>query len=398
MHSSKKTLLLVALSLISVALVSGCKATEVPTDWKQECVGRMQFSLPQDIEMATSSLENFKSHYIEIGFEQGEKPANFEFVDGQVAINDTLMKIRFVSGKLAPDEILKLRSQFWTSYATRQISAKTSKRDYIKNSKYKELVRGDKDMDAYSVRNYTEHLSVLDGHAVSYSLPNAVMEPLDSDGNKIVSYPEFRANLRARKLFEVPSEKGLCFPYVFLKDSKEQSYRRVVGAYKLKHHPEITVEFYDEAGLFVNQNVSPNRRVMAHWSIYNYKNIERSSIKMAGRDGAASFSEFWRNDDVEDFGYFAYVKGDDKTALDTPTLSLLVIRDSKYAKGMPMGKAEFMLLAEQITASVKYRAPGPMANPPRKPEPAPTPLPQNTGEITDAAGPATPAVVIPKRQ
>jgi hypothetical protein len=151
MQSPLKVRLALVSLLINAALASGCTATEVPANWTAECVGRIQLNLPRDVEIATSNLKDFRSHFIEIGFEQGEKPANFEFADGQVAINDNLMQIRFVSGKLTPDEILKLRSQFWTSYTTRQISAKTGDRDYIRNSKYKELVRGDNDMDAYSV-------------------------------------------------------------------------------------------------------------------------------------------------------------------------------------------------------------------------------------------------------
>jgi Tle cognate immunity protein 4 C-terminal domain len=377
------------LALISTALLSGCKAAGVPADWKSECVGRMQFSLPQNVEVATSSLEDFESHYIEIGFDKSGGNANFQFLDKQIAINDNLMKIRFVSERLTPDEISKIRSQFWTSYTSSQIKAKKSNDPVLKNSEFKELVRGDKDMDAYSVRSYTEHLSVLDDHAVSYTLPNAALEPLDRDGNKIVSHQEFRANLRARKLFEVPSETGLCFPYVFLKDNREQEYRRVAAAYKLKAHPEITIIFTESAGFRGNDDVKPEREIMSNWSFYRDTDPVKSRVKMAERDGIAAFSGYTQNDDTKDFGYFAYVRGNDKAALDTPTLELKIFRDSKYAKGTPMGKEEFKLMAEQIIASVKYRSPGPMANPPRKLEPEPTPLPKLPPDINDAAKPAT---------
>jgi hypothetical protein len=184
MYLFKKSSWLMALALISAVLVSGCQATEVPADWRAECVGRMQLSLPQEVELATSSLENFRSHYLNIGFEQGTKPANFEFADGEVAINDNLMKIRFVSDKLTPEDISKLRNQFWSSYNSRLTKAKKSNELLLKNSKYKELVRGDKDMDAYSVRNETEHLSVLEGHAISYTLPNIAIGPLMTTAKK----------------------------------------------------------------------------------------------------------------------------------------------------------------------------------------------------------------------
>jgi hypothetical protein len=389
MQCLNKSRLLSAVTLISVALVSGCKATETPVEWKAECVGRMQISLPQDVEIATSSLENFKSYYLSIGFEIESNAAKFQFSDGQVAINNNFMQTRLVTDKLTPDEISKLRGHFWASYATRRDDAKKSNEPLLKNSKYKELVRGDKDMDAYSVRNYTEHLSVLDGHAISYTLPNVDIEPLDGDGNKTISYQEFRANLRARALFEVPSETGLCFPYVFLKDNKEQRYRFVEAGYKLKQHPEVTIRFTESTGFRRNDDVKPEREIMSNWSFYRDTDPVKSRVKMAERDGIAAFSGYTQNDDTKDFGYFAYVRGNDKAALDTPTLELKIFRDSKYAKGTPMGKEEFKLMAEQIIASVKYRSPGPMANPPRKLEPEPTPLPKLPPDINDAAKPAT---------
>lgn len=68
--------------------------------------------------------------------------------------------------------------------------------------------------------------------------------------------------------------------------------------------------------------------------------------------------ELTRDDDTVDYGFFAAARGDPNKEADPTNVQMFVIRDAKnaIAKGIkPMGKNEFLKLAQAVAASVKKR-------------------------------------------
>lgn len=73
-------------ALFIMTSLGGCRANDVPTDWKSDCVGRIQLSFPGDVEVAANSAKTAEAGYI-IGNDQ----PRFEFADGQYAGWSTLV-------------------------------------------------------------------------------------------------------------------------------------------------------------------------------------------------------------------------------------------------------------------------------------------------------------------
>jgi Tle cognate immunity protein 4 C-terminal domain len=366
-------------------LTGGCNAADVPADWKPECVGRMQISLPPDVEVAATSTKIFENYFFRFRDRMLSLNPKFTFADGEDASYGDISGIKFISHKLTSDEVNKLRQQFWVYAKEHEAYFKKSGDKEQRSFKFMPVVRGAADMEAYSFGAAVETLHILGNHVlIDSSFSDAkLLNPSDHLKASLAEHQQNRNNLRFRPLFEVPSEPGLCFPHVFLKDDGKKE-RNISAAYRLKRHPDVTVWFEDSSAKPKEEEFSDTQQVDYFWMRRNaalapsfgYLNKpEKPILKLAGFYGRSSFVELKRKDGSQDFGYFAHVKGDDRASLDSPTLSISVIRDAKNAKGTPVSKEELKQIADQIAASVKYRAPGPAVNPPKPPAPPPPPPP-----------------------
>src|SRR5690606_15448496 len=67
-------------ALFAITSLSGCQATDIPPDWKTDCVGRMQLSFPSDVEVAANTANMLEREY-----SIGSIQPRFDFADGQHA-------------------------------------------------------------------------------------------------------------------------------------------------------------------------------------------------------------------------------------------------------------------------------------------------------------------------
>jgi len=109
--------------------------------------------------------------------------------------------------------------------------------------------------------------------------------------------------------------------------------------------PEAQIEF------FWQQSYQDRKRMESVWHFLH-------PVQLANVGGKASFVQLTRWDDQVDYGYLAVAEGDPNSKEDTPNLMLYLIRDAKNAKTKgiePVGKDEFLKIAQTIAASVKHR-------------------------------------------
>ncbi|HKN05042.1 MAG TPA: T6SS immunity protein Tli4 family protein, partial [Buttiauxella sp.] len=171
-----------------------------------------------------------------------------------------------------------------------------------------------------------------------------------------------------RKLYEVPTEQGFCFPYGFIAGDSGHEKRNMGVTYRLKDHPDVSI-FFQDLGTSPgpgerrpDEKMSAKDYVTYFWNMrygHSFREVKLygkgfSSPKIDNRDGVAALAKFTRRSKEVDYGYMAYVKEDAKN--NEPGLLFYVIRDSRQVKGQPpMDKNELEKMAERIVRSIKRR-------------------------------------------
>uniref|UniRef100_Q47J25 Phospholipase D/Transphosphatidylase n=1 Tax=Dechloromonas aromatica (strain RCB) TaxID=159087 RepID=Q47J25_DECAR len=185
------------------------------------------------------------------------------------------------------------------------------------------------------------------------------------------------AGLRPRQLFDVPSEPGLCLPYVFVPDNGQEKHA-IAMTYRLKEHPDITINLKSETAeptpepggdirpdavtndfrtdLYWGAKVTPSR-VKSARSIFHAP--ARRSLQLDGRPGQETFLAVVRkNATEEDYIYLAVARGNPDTPEAAPDIRFFVEQERENAikRGIkPLTQDEVLKLARQIAASVGQR-------------------------------------------
>ena len=205
------------------------------------------------------------------------------------------------------------------------------------------------------------------------------IEASDSAQDKAL-IPRLVANIRARNMFDVPKEAGLCYPYVFVRD--DGSRRRDIGMdYRSKARPDVHVVLWDATAANPDveginpsdetsrrntwRNREPDHAIASFWEQRLFDgNIKPEwltltrRVEMAGRSGLQSFVRLERPNGTVDYEYLALLRGDPKAKEDTPDIRLYLYTSNDYGKrkGLkPMEKDEFLKMAQTVAASVKRR-------------------------------------------
>jgi hypothetical protein len=177
-------------------------------------------------------------------------------------------------------------------------------------------------------------------------------------------------NATSRPMFLVPHQPGVCLPYIFIPDEGVHP-RGITMVYRLKSHPDITIMLEDQNGGPIPTDVDPDKFTSEYdndyfWTYQHPKYIRSlwkdplHSIELAGIKGQASLVKLTHEDDDDNevnYGFFAAAR-DNSDSPDATNLRMFVIRDAKVARAKniePMGKEEFIELAQTIAASVKRR-------------------------------------------
>ena len=186
---------------------------------------------------------------------------------------------------------------------------------------------------------------------------------------------------RTRELYEIPEEKGFCFPYGFIANDSSAEDRDIAVTYRMKSHPDVMIVFQDASYQLpyrvpLNTDLTPMKdydaKDYAKWlwnkvyMIYPGKRELLSSgwfgsgwfsVEMDGRKGSGSFLQVTRKDGKKDYGYLAFVRADPQNSTQKPDLQVYV---SSYSflvtKEHPqISPDELKALAEHIISSVKRR-------------------------------------------
>lgn len=368
--------------LITVTQTIHAQEAIVPKQWKTECVGYFQISLPGEIEVALMRYGTFlpnhgywfsknidqrifyasTNHDGKIGVYPEDKKEAYK--KGWLAEVDRIEKYRTKNKETVSTNILPYSFPDENSFLVRYGSSKAME---IKFSSY------------HSDRLYTyetNDLGKLDGSTAT------------------TKYRNFSDNFRPRALYEIPNENGVCIPYGFIKSDVPQD-RVISSAMRLKNHPDVTVLLMDKSaswGGFVKKEspteVEEIRYLWEQGFTWRTEKIQALGfprfplVNIAGYKGRSSFVEITRPNPAPfvqenvctrssefaeeqalakcpplpvDYGYVAYVKGDPTAKEDAPNLMLYVLQESKYGPdGKPtISRDELRKMADAIAASIK---------------------------------------------
>ncbi len=341
----------IATGLLALAFGSACHALDVPKDWKTECIGRYQISLPGDVEVALAQTK---------AFPPASSRNPYVFDDGKSAPHSGMTYAGgvFVTPLVTSDEVRRIVKE-------NQDVTDKAKRGYIKDgdrATAESLGRLPLTMkDAYAWRAGNEiDLYLLRGNRL-FHWNGGNFEEYETNYARMIKLID---GLRLRALFEIPEESGMCIPYAFIPDDGK-AWQKAGVTMRLKDHPDVEIFFEeeppstdprekmtakDELEFFWGRNYGAAKEVQLNWPPYR-------SVKLDSRDGESTFVDIIRKDGSRDFGYAAYVKGDPKAANETPNLMLFVIRTAARAKDKPVSERELKDLAKKIAASIKRRSP-----------------------------------------
>lgn len=345
-------LVVTALAVSSSACTT---AHETPTDWKAECVGRMQLSLPGEVDVAADTLKSWHKYSSpRVGHFPDEQVAGWSSysVLGQIQVSHALTEVELSS--FMQDSQLS-RDKFRPGGSVQKATGTKSYRELSVQPQVG--IAWDFDATRYAIFRVGSHVF---GWTAGAS-PGAGTSSLDDRYKAVVN------GLRSRDTFTNPQEPGLCLPYTFIRDDGKTS-RNVGTTYRLRKHPDVTVYLRDAAAAS-HQNkevLTAKYRTNDFWAQYgggttNFKSRWTPSAKgaeLGGQAGMQTFVQFVRKDGTQDFGYLAVAPGDPEAKQDIPDLMLYVIRDAKNAKAKgiePVSEDAFLEMAQTIAASVKRR-------------------------------------------
>lgn len=344
------------LAALAVFGFSGCTtAHEIPAGWKTECVGRMQLSLPGEVDVAADTLASWHKY---------SSPRVGRFADEQVAGWSSYSVLGQIQVSHAWTEA-ELDSFMQDSQRSREkfrpggsVQKTTGAKPYRElNVEPQKGIAWDFDSTRYAIFR-------IGSHAFSWTSgtsPGATVSGLDDRYSTIVN------GLRSRSTFTNPLEPGLCMPYTFIRDDGNTS-RQIGSTYRLREHPDVTVYLRDAVAAS-NQNkevLTAKYRTNDFWAQYgsgttDFKSVwsaNSKEVELGGQTGMQTFVQFVRKDGTRDFGYLAVAPGDPQAKEDTPDLMLYVVRDAKNAKAKgiePISQEALIKMAQSIAGSVKRR-------------------------------------------
>ncbi|WP_458371928.1 T6SS immunity protein Tli4 family protein [Pseudomonas lactis] len=378
----KKVSLVCFIGSLSFALQA--KPQVIPDDWKTECVGYFQISLPGEVE---------------IGVVQNDPNPSKGTHNLQNTGNQFFAESRYLKGSVRTSPILP-ESSFSRIKDEKSKLAEKSRKDVAGETPINVLdYKSEKKSLTYSFSSKHGTTGVVylyqAGRIYFYWQSEAELAATEAQIMIRSNQAKFLQNFRARALYEVPQEKGFCMPYGFVKDDSPQ-HRSMGTIMRLIDHPDVRILFRDQSASIVEnfkkeENASVEKELRAFWEGADWGGVKYQalgfrkfpSVQMGGYKGRSTFVEItrpsytpisecaWDDEDFSkaekklagctpptlDYGYIAYVKGDPDAKEDTPNLLLYVMQDSKNGPDgkATIGKDELRKMANTIAASIKRR-------------------------------------------
>lgn len=347
---------------IAGATVGVAQAVPGSADWKDECVGRMQLSLPGGADIAATSEKTLAAELL-----RGSAQPATVFADGQRVAGDS---------RLGFGGALMISHPIDTPAFAAMATKLRVTREGAKNRVQKNPTEDNGNRVVFAIPQTKSPASVAWRVNSAYALlvrigDSAIYWSGKADPIEEAEQTAFADIQRSqpRQVFSVPAQAGVCAPYVFIPDGG-QRWRDIGVTYRLKDQPDVTVWLADsnasapgpdqiashftaeyKTNFFWTQGYQSHKKVKLLWR-------KLHDVQLDGRKGVSSFVELTRDDDTIDYGYLAVVRGDPDAKTDTPDLMLYVISDAKNAKDKgiePISKEALLEMAQTIAASVKRR-------------------------------------------
>ena len=335
---------------LALVVIPGCSGAETaPSLPQRECVGQYAIALPGAVEFALTKRESLlnRNGDLNIAFSDGFQPSHARFfLDRKVDISTQTSDSDFAKLRTEVEEASIKRKKDFLKIGKKQIS------DSIEPFK----VAGP---DAFAWRTAAgiEVYTYKGGHIYRHTVPADVQKK-----DEVIRAQTFLQNIRSRATFEIPSEKGVCFPHSFLRAEGHPTYE-VGAAMRLLDYPEVEIFFDDsftsEPGPGIPTRDSKSQVKFFLESVLSNQYSEfayhwyPASFPMGGNEGKAAFVDVRRGENGNDFVFIAAANGAKGQAVPSRDLLLYISRNSARAKGTPISEAKFRELAEAIAKSVK---------------------------------------------
>lgn len=340
---------------------AGCAET-VPPEWPKECVGRLQLALPGEADQAAFlGNEQFKLRY---GQPRHRFPDGEEDDWAALSVGDITHPLTKSEKVDALAALKKIKANVTKTYKTEE---KTNIHTWP---------IGKQEGMGWVAPNRRITLNIFANDALfSWSQTSndaAEFSDIERNAKNIVS------GLRPRQLFDVPPEAGLCLPYVFIPDNGQEKHA-IAMTYRLKEHPDITVNLKSETAaptpkpgdVFRPEVVTNEYQTDEYWNgrttvtagLYSAKSVWRFPTKrkmlLAGNAGLETFVAVVRKKGGdEDYIYHAVARGNPDAPEASPDMRFFVEqqRENAIKRGItPLTQDEVLKLARQIAASVGQR-------------------------------------------
>lgn len=355
------TLRMFCLFAIMLMLSPAISNADVPNNWKTECIGRYQVSVPGEVEVALDSYKHLfdDSNYSQYRFSD-DATAPFSHHHTVYPQMDTRESLEFMSTiKRKFDKNISERHQETGSVMVKKYAYWMSFSDVVSNRDFAWVEPG-----SYSLFIYR------DGHYFNFGTSfEKTNNPAKDTQKSIAAIASIINSFHPRTLYSLPKQPGVCIPYGFIADDGTTS-RNIAVTMRLIDHPDVEVGFQDSTdmepieqdGKYTGAYLDPKHAINRFFSSSGITNADEEveanfsgyhSIQMSGRQGGAVFVTIKREDGSKDYGYVAAIQGDATTKPATPSQILYVIRTASRAKSKPISKDELKEMAKQIIASVK---------------------------------------------
>lgn len=370
----------IATGLIFTTALLGLNAyaeeVTTPADWKTECVGRYQISVPGDVEVATQSKRYF--------LKGGIRPSGVTFNNGDGASLSSF----YALGTIEVSPVLEASE--YAKYKAEKLN--------FKNPKMRLERKAHSTGDGFSEDWSMGAAATLFESGRIYAMQTRFLLNTEKEKTETrAARDAFIKNLATRKTFEIPGPNDICFPFGYIKDDGKE-FRMVGVAMRLLDHPDVEIFFKDMEARNQEPTVASQFRgsrgqVEYFWSYYGPTLGTKLDgvldhyhhIKLGNYTGQYAFASIARpipgNDGYEerdesdsqrksrvakemnegkfplDYGFMAYYQGDE-TKANEPNFMLYVIRTANRAVEagkQPVTETELKTMAMQIAASIKRR-------------------------------------------
>lgn len=342
---------------------AGCAET-APSEWPKECVGRLQLALPGEADQgAILGSERFRDRA------QYGQPSS-RFPDGEISDWSAFFGMEITHPLTNEEKKLATKKLVLDKTETLIKDVKVGSGSIV----WHRMVEGPSMQYGPSRRVMDADFLLNNGAYISWG--SGVREKAELLQSQAL-LQTIAAGLRPRQLFDVPSEPGLCLPYVFIPDNGQEKHA-IAMTYRLKEHPDITVNLKSKTAeptpepegdirpdavtndfrtdLYWGAKVTPSR-VKSARSIWHAP--ARRSLQLAGRAGQETFLAVVRkNATEEDYIYLAVARGNPDAPETSPDIRFFVEqkRENAIKRGItPLTQDEVLKLARQIAASVGQR-------------------------------------------